>query len=280
MIRLGLRISNKQGEIVSPLKDGRLSGHDGIVATYTQPTQRGKGAVSLRPKITRVPLPDGGTQTIVETDDARLSQEILKKMQDRHLRSGGKGFRVVDQWSTTIKAPVVIKDFKANIVDVIRPILKISYEMGFYWLGNGFQEDPSAEPIRIGVTQNVLRDIDAEVHYFADASQFEAPSIPSYCHIIGLSVVGNRGWICLRLFNVIESCVLVSENMDRYQSKDNRLIIVDPITRRVMENSVGSFDRDKADILWSRTEQEKNAFRVSVHYEGVEATITTVSIDR
>lgn len=279
MIRLGLRIPNKNGEIVSPLKDGRLAGHDGTIATYIQPTQNGKGSVSLRPQVTRVPLPDGGMRTIVKTDDARQSQEILGKMRARHLRTGGKGLEVTDQWSTIIKAPVVIKDFKANILDVIRPILKISYEMAFYWLGDEFENDPSAEPIRIGVTQNVLGDVDAEVHYFANASQFGASPIPSYCHVIGLSVVGNRGWVCLRLFNVIESCVLVSENMHRYQSENGKFIIVDPIARRLMKDSMGSFDSDKADILWKKTEQGKNAFRVSVHYEGIETTITTVSLE-
>jgi hypothetical protein len=279
MLRMGLHIPNKSGELPAALKDGEIVGHPGVVASYVAKVPGEKGVVKPRPKVIRFTTPDGRSFVNVEgqADEAR---RIIEKIEKRHIEKGGM-VKNRESYSRRIESPTVKKTVKTNDRVVVRPLLKIAYELGIHALGYQYVGDPRAILLRRGIQDGVFTGIEGEISFLPERSAFNAPDIPSYCHLGAVWLAGERAWCSVRVFNVLEAVVLLSEKATSYDARE-RLIVLDPLARERFEHTpesrpVMTFGNLNTGIRWQRSADNPGEMVVTVAYNGIEDTTITLN---
>lgn len=279
MLRMGLHIPNKSGELPAALKDGEIVGHPGIVASYVAKVPGEKGIVKPRPKVVRFTTPDGRSFVNVEgsPDEAR---EIIEKIEKRHIAKGG-AVKNRESYSRTIPSPTVTKTVKTKDCVVVRPLLKIAYELGVHVLGEQYLEDPRASPLRHGIVDAIFTGIEGEISFFPERSAFNAPDLPAYCHLGAVWIAGERAWCSVRVFNVLEAVVLLTETATSYKALE-RLIVLDPMGKQAFEHTAETgptmtFGNLDSGIRWKRSTENPAEIAVTVAYKGIEDTTVTIN---
>lgn len=280
MLRLGLQIPNSAGRLPTALKDGEIVGHSDIVASHVQRTPGEKGVVMPRPRVVRRTTPEGTIIVNVEASPEQ-SREIIAKIQARHLRKEGARVIIRKQQDRVIPSPKVRKTVITKGNTLIRPLLKIAYEMAVYSLGSAYLDDPRAEPLRRAITDGTISDIEGEISYFPEQSAFSVPDLPTYCHIVASWKAGERIWCSLRVFNVLEAVVLLSERATTYCAPE-RAIVLDPLSRTLFEHTDEGgpgmvFPATGAEIRWRTSGAGNTDIEVAVSRNGVEDTSITMS---
>lgn len=278
MLRLGLRIPNKSGVVPSPLHDGTIKDHPDRKGTYFQPNREGHGEVKLRPLVERTTSPDGRSiiKVVAEPHEA---EEILAKLRER---AAGKGqeLRLVETWQETIRKPTVVKQTQAQPTSLLRPLLKIAYELGVLWLGPAYATHVCGLPLARAVVTGLVADIEAELGYFPPRSVFTIWPIPSPYHAGCLQLVDGKVWTALRVFNVIEARVLLADTQEDFPGVEPQWVILDPVAGTVT-HGLGIAPAplaadDDTGIVWDQV--EANRYRVSVVYRGQQTTTTELEL--
>jgi hypothetical protein len=276
MICLGLRIPGKDGAIRSPLHEGTIVGRSDVRGSFNQPSRSGPGVVSVRPSVTRFTSVDGRERVKVEAAGEECTK-ILAKIEQRAQRRGRRT-RVLEEWETTLKAPIVAKDMSANPGALIRPLLKIAYEIATEWLGPTYSGDPTALALRRAICTGHVEDLDAEIGYFPPRSAFAGWVVPSMSHAVSMWAENGYGYVATRIFNVIEAKVRITDSLADYRVQAPHWIVLDPM-RATLERGFGApaaAEESMAGITW--TAVDAGAFEVRTFYEGVETTKTTLAL--
>jgi len=121
----------------------------------------------------------------------------------------------------------------ANPAALIRPVLKIVYEIATEWLGPTYANDPTAVALRRAICSGHAEDIDAEIGYFPPSSAFAAWAVPSVSHAVSMWAECGYGYVATRIFNVIEAKVRITDTLADYGIQPRRWIVLDPIRATV-----------------------------------------------
>lgn len=276
MLCLGLRIPSKDGSIRSPLHGGSIVGHPEMRGSFKQPSESVNGMVTVRPAVTRFTEPDGRERIKIEAASEEFA-EILATIEQRAERRGQK-IRVIEQWETAVTGPVVSKDMSGNPAALVRPLLKIAYELATEWLGPRYCEDPTAVALRRAICTGHVEDIDAEIGYFPPRSAFAGWAVPSVSHAANMWAENGYGYVGTRIFAAIEAKVRVTDTLAHYGLQPTRWIVLDP-TRATVDTGLGvpvPSEESAARIAWTKI--DSGAFEVRTFYEGLETTKTTLAI--
>lgn len=278
MLRLGLRIPNKSGAVPSPLHDAAVKDHPHRRGTYFQPNREGGGRVKLLPLVERAISPDGRS-TVKVVAEPQEAEEILRKLRERAARKGQE-IRVVERWKETIKKPTVVKETQTQPTNLVRPLLKIAYELGVLWLGAEYASHVCGLPLARAVVTGVVADVEAQLGYFPPRSSFGDWAIPSWYHAGALQVVDGRVWTAVRVFNVIEARVLLADAQDDFPGVESRWVVLDPIaasdTQGIGNRPPPITAGDDTSIAWDQLEPHR--YRVAVVYQGQETTTTELEL--
>src|SRR5205823_3640681 len=137
----------------------------------------------------------------------------LKGRADRN----GKQIEAHKVQEQTFASPVVSKSSTERLLESARPILKIAYELAICAFGEPYINDQSAGALRSAILGTELNS-HAEITLFPSVSYFRQWEVPSYCHLASLATSGSVLHATIRIFNVIEARVLLSETPRRYPS--------------------------------------------------------------
>lgn len=278
MLRLGLRIPNKSGVIPSPLHDGDIKDYPNRKGSYLLSTPGDVGQVRLRPLVERTTGPDG--QPLVKiVAEPHEADEILSKLRERAARRG-QNIRVLESWQETFRKPSVVKEAQTQPTNLLRPIFKITYELGVLWLGAEYATHVGGIPLARAVVAGAIADVAADVGYFPPQSAFADWTIPTWYHAARLETVNGQVWTALRVFNVIEARVLLAEAASDFSGVSARWVLLDPLTGRV-EHGGGAppppiTAEEGKGIVWDQV--DANRYRVSVVNQGHVTTTTEMEL--
>lgn len=112
-------------------------------------------------------------------------------------------------------------------------ILKIAYELGCYWLGTNYMEDPTAKIIRKSfMSQNDkfnMNGIEGEVLIKGyQESIFEEDYEDKY-HIGLIVVLDNKIYCCIRIFDIFEAKFVISSQANLYDVP-NKFVMIDSVS--------------------------------------------------
>jgi len=278
MLRLGLCIPSKGGQIPSPLHEGTIKGHPDRKGTF-HPNGDGTGQVTLQPLVERTTGPDGRERVRVVATPQEAA-EILRKIRERANRKA-RDIRVLEQRQETVRKPVVSKTERSSPTNLVRALLKIAYELAVYWLGPSYAAHVTGLPILTAVVTGVIAQVEATMGYFPPASAFGDWEIPSWYHAARLKVTTAGIWTMFRVFNVIEGRVLLVDHSGDYRQAQARWLLLDPLTGHVMEGlgpkSTAVASPVDTGISWSAI--GPNHYRVTVKYRGQESTSTEMELE-
>lgn len=279
ILRLGLRIPNKTGAIPAPLHDGLVKGHPRRRGTYSVSSE-GIGRVRLRPLVERAVDIDGRPVVKIVADSEDEGREILQKLTQRAARRGQRT-AVIDTWREVIRSPTVVKQVRTVPGTIIRPLLKIAYELGVLWLGSDYSRHVCGLPLARAVVTGFVSEIEAELRHFPLRSVFKGWDLPSTHHAATLQLVDGRIWVAFRVFNVIEARVLVADTHRDFPSASAQWIVLNPLAGNVARGFGERPDSLEADslnrIAWEQLGTQR--YRVIVHYRGRQTTSTELELE-
>ncbi|MFL0194177.1 HNH endonuclease [Clostridium sp. WILCCON 0269] len=243
-----LKIRGKTGKIPNPLEKARLSSDlSQEVRYYFDKTGVPKG-LYIVPKIRRTINDDGMESVNIKIDkkDKDKLPSIINKMRQR------KGLPKLtrDEIEKQIQegfdpSPRITLKHEIDIIQFRRAILKIAYELAYYWLGQGYLEDKDGEMIRKCMLDNNLQDefylqypIKGSIDVIGKRSRYPMWDNEPYCHIAFLMKVDEKIWCYVRVFHTFEGLIEVSNNASRYLNYCDKFISINPLTGTKRESDL------------------------------------------
>lgn len=120
-------------------------------------------------------------------------------------------------------------------------ILKIAYELGCYWLGINYMNDPTAKIIRDSfMSQNNkfnMNGIEGEVLIGGQQESIFKKDYEDKYHIGLIVVLDNKIYCCIRIFDIFEAKIVISSHGNLYNTP-NKFVMIDSVSG---ELKIGNF---------------------------------------
>lgn len=245
--RLILKIPGKSGKVPNPLEIGVLDGTD-QETKYIFNDDGTPKELYLVPSITKVSNEDGSESAIIKIDkkDKDKLPDMINKMRRR------KGLPVISKEEIeaqmiegTIQTPTIKMRAEFDTVQYKRAVLKIAYELAFYWLGQEYFNDETGEIIRNCMFDSSLEGDWSEeypIKGFIDLSD-EQSRFPFWkdetkSHVAFLNIVDNKICCYIKIFNIFEGVIEVSNDASNYPNFSGKFISINPQTGEKRETDL------------------------------------------
>jgi hypothetical protein len=266
MIRSGLGIQSRDGLVPNPLHRGQIVGEEPLRASVIV-DEHGQQRVVAEYSEQAITSPEGREQILIHGDAKRVDAAMKKKVE--RAQRDGKQLRI-ETLERTVQKAVVRKSWTRDASHLLRPMLKIAYEMTVGWLGPAYLSDPQAASIRSCIVLGSINDIDAEVGYFPPRSAFLGVGLPATDHAAALHLAENdRAYCAVRIFNVIEGVVLVTERRAAYPHARDSFLALDPISREVRSVVTPEPHPSGLSLRWVLESKAPERFLVETLRDGV-----------
>jgi hypothetical protein len=238
--RMSLRIPGQSGAVPNPLAKGVLAS-DSSQAMRSLLNDSGQLEPYLVPSV-RVINGDGEKKTINFRIDSRdkdkLTEMVNKKLKrlgqeplSREQIEAKAEFGQSEHPEIQVKIPVDLIQYK-------RAIMKIAYEMACTWLGDQYTSDALASTLRECIFDTRLSGDWSEkypIHgqiIFRDQQHSLVPFINDrpYQHIVFLTRVQEKIAVYVRIFEIFDALIEVSQQADRYVRGGSHFLAIDPVT--------------------------------------------------
>lgn len=236
--RLLRKIPGKSGKIPNPLERGILADGSGHKTIYKINSQGKPEGIYLVPKISRTRVIDGKEQVRVSIDatDRDKIPDILKKIESR---TGGK---FSDDAASCFKEefipnPLVNCTAQIHATSYERAILKIAYELSWFWLGPTYLEDPNARILQACIMDRSLNNYDWSSKYSIrgsiDLITPETDKFPWWKqendpHVAFLVPVDSFIGCYVRVFKTFDAMIIVSEDTTKYPNFIPMFLAINP----------------------------------------------------
>lgn len=284
-IRFWLRVPGKEGKVRTTLDDITVPEAPGRTGTYELAAKAGdKSTIHLHPQRTPMIDADGRPvdQYIATPQEIEHISETLRKRWAKR----GKKVRMTNTGETIIRSPRVVKETTSGlwgVIQVVPPLLKIGYELGVLWFGPSYLHHVYGRHLGESLRTRDLKDVGARVSYFVpDAdSAFRGSGIPSWYHGARLQLTNGELWVIVRIFNIIEAAVFLSNASD-FPDAQLQWVVLNPLQGSV-HSGVGDVaveslpDDEQHRLDWERTAAD--AYRVAVKYGGHHVGSVTVELN-
>jgi hypothetical protein len=149
-----------------------------------------------------------------------------------------------------IENSVVRHQVALNFTEPGRGLLKIAYELAWYWLRDDYLHDEGAKRLRqVILSEKPLDDPKLpQIHGSASAGQVAIPPLELWnrlpdAHIALMSRAGSHVVVAIRVFNALSAIVGISEDSARYPHLAERnytgnFIKLDPVSRSLAESTL------------------------------------------
>lgn len=238
MVRNTLGIKGNSGKVPNPFKEGVTEDNQKIRLLMDRD---GHFVPQYIPLISEVE--DNKIRIIIDASDKQKLPGIIRKCHER------KGLSISDNAIEEIlndiniesARPEIKYDFTINTENYKKALLKILYEMGVYWLGERYTEDPIGKEICGLLFASMDQLKNSKIHgQMGLASEFDFPLVNVECfenmHIACLLPVDGKLCCVIRIFNVFYASVVISENPELYNDiGDGLFMCLDPIQRDLQE---------------------------------------------
>jgi hypothetical protein len=238
LARLHLKLPGKKGEIPNPLERGTVSNDPGQKVQFRFVKGEPKGLYFI-PRIKRE-MKDQNIETVevrVAEEDRDTIPDIINKMITRSgltplLKEEIESKIVADR----IPLPEICVPMKVDVIWYHRALLKIAYELAHHWLGPSYFTDPVGEALRAHLNDRTLNvgspktiAVRAQIGFgpgFALPLWNNEPN----AHIAIMKVAGSGIIGLIRVFQVFNAAITVSETASLYPLFVDKFLLIDPST--------------------------------------------------
>lgn len=243
--RLMYKISGKRGDIPNPFQNGVLK-TDPDQKIKLNFTKSDKAKISFIPKV-KEDYDEKGKKyinvTVGENEENKLVGIINKKLKRMGKKEKSKN-EILKSKKTISEIPTSLHTLKIDQTNYKKAILKIAYELGFYFLGDKYILDSAGEQIRLflnNTTTNPRKyNINGHIDLFSpkidtiDKCLFDflqKLKIDNRYHIAYIDFDNNTNTISIviKIFDVFSASIVISNNQISYTLPDKDLIIINPI---------------------------------------------------
>jgi len=123
-------------------------------------------------------------------------------------------------------------------------MLQIVYELAWYWLGDRYLDDPYAARIRTAMWDDELdyeawstrHALHGTLGFYAESDRpipvwTDILNVPQHHHAAILLSASSQVIIAVRIFNLFEAVMVISEDSSYYTNRLDPLIVLDPEQR-------------------------------------------------
>jgi len=243
-MRLIYGLKGKSGKVPNPLEKGVLA-NDPTQQVRYEFTDDGKPKRTyLIPKIDANKKKNAVEVSFsIDESDRNIIPSILRKLAARNNASiSDEQIKEVLQIHSEEFKPTIRCSTKIDLDKYRKAILKIGYELGCYWLGAEYYDDPVASCLRKAILSNAAFNEDAlrlgltgNIRLVAGESEFPFLSNNKACHIA--FVMSQRDLIScyVRIFMLFEGHILLSRNPARYPDFEEKFLEIDVKKRSMRE---------------------------------------------
>lgn len=265
MVRAQLKIPDRRGNTLDPFAD--IFGKGTIVGD-----EPGQEVIARRDPLTNTVTlklirhrtekrrPDG-TKDVEIKIDSRDADQIPLIIQRERKRAGltelsGSALdlavsRILARGLTEVRHPVVCHQPSFRFTDPNRGMLKIAYELAWYWLGDDYLDDESAQQLRQVILSDGPLDDPKLPKIPGSVSVGEVlPALVLWNHIPNvhfamMNCLQKHVGVAVRVFHVLSAVVGVSEEPARYRHLIERgymgsFVKLEPVSRTVSESTLGA----------------------------------------
>lgn len=242
-----LKIPGRKGNIPNPLERGTLASDSSQKIRYQFDKQGNPEKLYLIPNI------NGESITIDIQDRDKLPSIINKILKRKGLAelSEDKIWAMAKEGSYSL--PEISVAHSVDMIQYKRSILKIAYELCFYWLGEKYLEDTQGEEIRRSLLDESDKSEWVKKYGIQGSINLKGLSpIPNFwdnepnSHVSCILAVGNAIVCLIKIFDVFEGVIEVSKDREKYRGFEPKFISIDAKTGRIREST---FDEELSRIL-------------------------------
>lgn len=245
--RMLLKIRGKSGIIPNPLGKGVLASDQQQRVDYRFNKEGEPQELYLFPRVEKISK-DDGTETLRISVDQK-DEAKLPLLVNKVLKRNGASEMTMEQISEQIlKAiepyPKVLINTQFDILQYKRAILKIAYELAFYWLGDNYFEDPASEMIRKCILDDNLPSdfslkypIKGTIDLINKRAMFNFQNENPKNHLAFMNIDGEKINCYIKIFNTFEAFINISNDANVYPTFKGNFISINPVTGVTKESS-------------------------------------------
>lgn len=248
-VRLTLKIPSKSGKVPNPLENGVLRSDPDQQVKYFFDNTGVPQELYMVPKVAKTTREDGSEEVhmVIDVKDRDKLPTMINKM----LRRKGLPEISAEEIEKHIKTstdhtPTMEISRSIDLVDYKRGILKIAYELAYYWLGENYLNDPVGEEIRRCITDYTNKEwfkkykIRETINLTGKKPMLQLWTDETSSHISFVKASDGKIVIYIRVFDVFEANIVVSEKADQYTPFTDRFISINSETGEIRESDLMS----------------------------------------
>jgi hypothetical protein len=256
------RIPGKTGKVPNPFKYGTMKGDSKHQLLYLFDDAGNFKYLYTIPRVETKTSQDGNEYLHILLDikdENRLPEIINKKRLRANLPALTKEDmdELIQTQRFCFKKPSIEFESFFDSVEYKRSVLKIAYELACEWIGERYLEDPTADLLRKCILDNKLGKDWSNKYPIRGTIGFIQRGVPHMqlwlhendAHIVFIKKDGNFIGCYIRIFQIIEAYIMLSDRSDWYPDFKDEFLLINSNTGSVRRSSF----IDEVNRLCSRT---------------------------
>jgi hypothetical protein len=244
LIRMELELAGKKGRVPNPFSHGKLSEEPNRAVHFTGDKIRITPKVEIDNK--------GNTITVsgsTENEVLNIAKKKIRRIEGLNLENGDVSKRIIQRKEYTYH-PKVSYEMEIDVNGIEYALLKIAYEITFFWLGEKYLDDSRGKELSsilckyISTPQEIInlekyirvifetRNVKKIEDRYASMFGIEGSNL----HSIVLKKIDTQIICMIKIFDAFEARVIVSEGAGFYNNIDYPYIsFTNPKTKEYVE---------------------------------------------
>ena len=240
--RMLLKLPGKTGQIPNPLERGVMRDEPSQKLIYKMDANGLPKELYTVPSVERIPG-DDGRETVAIRIDKSDAPKLLGMVNKIRARAGQPPMTQAEidaaQVVTKVEKPWMHMRLGIDVVEYKRAIIKIAYELAWRWLGDAYLDDPMAAQIRAclldGEGWSAKELVRGEIDFVGEKPTYPFWHDGTKSHLAFSMAVPEGIVVYVRVFELFEGKILVSESPARYGDFEGKFLRNDPVTGNVRE---------------------------------------------
>lgn len=236
------KIRNKDGKVPEPSISNGFLDKDQRQRVKYKFDEDGKPIEVFRTPYVEKDFKSGKVKIILDVKDKDNLQTILNKITDRNkLPRISKEDIEKNSFTGTVEKPIIHVSNYFDIVQFHRGFFKIIYELAWLWLGNEYLKDETGKIIKECMFDNNLTKdyykkypIKGNLNFITEKSLFMNYDELGYCHTAIMIDDLDRIIINLKVLDVLEGTVVISNRRSNYIEYENKYLSINPLTKEIL----------------------------------------------
>lgn len=248
LARLAKRLKGKKGTIPNPLSVGKSIDDPDMTLRYKHTNDGIPKTLYVVPNV--IPNNDGKYRVMVDASEPDKLVETVNKVLKRN---GSESMTKEEVFSRAkyekIENPRVNIKMELDMHSYQKAIIKIIYEMTYFWLGKDYLNDKMATKIRNYILSNELKldKLIGNVESVNDKKDFLTNFAHPDSHIALLIKNKNRISCYINIFNNFHGLLVITENAYLYKNVSSRFLLNDTKEKLLRECSLAEEITRKSD---------------------------------